>query len=79
LGGRVDGVEGDSDFVFQVATYCVQRKAESLTGFPVLRAVIVMATAYSVGSGGLQGVGTTIDEEAEVIYPYIRWGFQTKR
>jgi hypothetical protein len=79
LGGRVDGVKADGDFPFQVATYGVWRQAESLARCLVGGPVIIMMASFPMRSVGLEGVGPAVDEEAEVIYRCIRWGFQTKR
>jgi hypothetical protein len=79
LGGGVNGVETDGDFAFEVATDGVGCQAQSLTRFLVLGTVVVMPGTFWAGSIGLEGVSTPVDEEAEVIYRYIRWGFQTKR
>ena len=67
LGGRVDGVEADSDFAFEVAADCVQRQAQPLAGSLVLGSVIVMPGTFRVGSVGLEGVGAAVNEETEVI------------
>ena len=70
LGGGVDGVEADSDFAFEVAADCVQRQAEPLAGFLVLGPIVAMPATFRVGSVGLEGVSTPVNEEAEVIRHY---------
>jgi hypothetical protein len=67
LGGRVDRVEADSDFAFDVAADCVQRQAEPLAGFLVLGPVVIMPAAFRARPVGLECVGPAVDEEAEVI------------
>jgi hypothetical protein len=53
LGGRVDGIKADGDFVFEVATNCVQCQAKALAGFPVLGSVVAMSAAQRVRAVGL--------------------------
>jgi hypothetical protein len=50
LGGRVDGVEANGDFAFEVATDCVQCGAQPLAGLLVLGTVVIMPGTFRVGS-----------------------------
>jgi hypothetical protein len=63
---RVNGIQRDGDFAFQVATDRVWSKAEALTGFPVLGTVIIMTATSSGRPVRLDSVGTTIYQQMEV-------------
>jgi hypothetical protein len=78
LGCRVDRVEADGDFAFEVAADCVQRETKPLAGLPVLGPIVIVAGTFRVGSIGLKGVGPPVDEEAEVIPHHAGWRFETK-
>ncbi len=78
LRGRADGVKADGDFALKVTADCVACEAQSLAGFLVLGPVVIMPGALRVGSVGLEGVSTPVDEEAEVIRHHAGRGFETK-
>jgi hypothetical protein len=70
LGGGIDRVEADSDFAFEVTADCIGCQAEPLAGFLILGTVVVMAATSWMGSVGLKGVSTPVNEEVEVISHY---------
>ncbi len=64
---RVNGVQPDGDFAFEVATNGAKRKAQTLAGLFVSGPVVVMLAAFSVRLIRLEGVSPAVDEEAEVM------------
>jgi hypothetical protein len=53
LGGRVDGIQPDGDFAFEVATDCVHGQTQSLAGLLVLGPIVIMSGTFRVWSVGL--------------------------
>jgi hypothetical protein len=74
-----DGVEADGDFTFEVAADCVGGQTQPLAGSLVLGlTVVVMTVTFRVGSVGLEGLGTPVGEEVEVIRHDAGGRFGTK-
>jgi hypothetical protein len=73
LHGRLDGVKADSYLSFEVTPDGVWCKAEALACCLIGGVVVVVSATFRVWPVGLEGAGSPIHEEAELIWNYSRW------